>query len=69
MQTGIYAGATVAPFGFSALSAATGFTGAALLTSVAGVLAAGLVLLGHNSDRFRSPARVAAAGRLFVEER
>jgi predicted MFS family arabinose efflux permease len=47
VQTGLYSGATIAPFGFSALAAVTGFAGAALIAGLAGGLAATLMLTGN----------------------
>lgn len=68
VQTGIYVGATAAPFGFSALATATGFSVAALLTSIAGVLAAGLVLAGHATSPSRSPGPASMASALRDQE-
>ncbi|GAA4625268.1 hypothetical protein GCM10023196_028770 [Actinoallomurus vinaceus] len=45
-QVGIYRGATVAPFAFSALAGATGLAGAALIAAAAGVAGAAATLAG-----------------------
>lgn len=48
VQVGIYTGATVAPFGFSALSAALGITGATLTAAAATFVAAVLIAAGAS---------------------
>ncbi|MFG3439210.1 hypothetical protein ACGF0J_18355 [Nonomuraea sp. NPDC047897] len=51
VQVGVYAGATVAPFAFGALSSAAGFTWAALAAAAAGLAGAVSITAGARLAR------------------
>ncbi|GAA1214943.1 MFS transporter [Prauserella alba] len=55
VQVGIYAGATVAPFAFGAMSSMLGFAGAALTAAVAGIAGAASMAAGAFGLRKRRP--------------
>ncbi|MBT2228977.1 MFS transporter [Nonomuraea sp. NEAU-A123] len=71
VQVGLYSGATVAPFGFSALAAALGFTGAALVAAAAALAAAALIATGaslHRDLRWFSAGGTQGVGRAVSRE-
>jgi predicted MFS family arabinose efflux permease len=51
VQTGIYTGATIAPYSFAALSQALGFAGAALIAATGAFAAAGAMTAGTRLSR------------------